>query len=228
MRQVSLAQLLGLGIILKIIITIRQAESALVGLGDHVRRVLEVLIRTEREQGSAAVERRRKLRGRGILREILLRLQTGDALQLRQQRLGAKLLNGCLVHARRVVVADLLGHGIARGAGFRRFFQNRSQLRAVFVLELAVRAPTRLVRRNRILLDPTAARVSVEIHARVNGSIHCGNIEHRCGRRVLGTGWQNVPKYRQQQSGDFPVHRFFGARSCSLRLSLRSKLIQRQ
>ena len=188
MREVSFAQFFGFGVVFQIVITIRQAESALIGFGDHLGRVLEVLIRAEGEQGSAALERRRELCGGGIFRKILLRLQTRDAFHLRQERLDSELLNGWLVHAGGVIIASFLGDAIARDVRFRSIFQNRPQLGAILVLELAVRAPTRLVWRNGILLDPPAAGVGVEVHARIDGAIHGGNIQNRFGGGVLGEG----------------------------------------
>ena len=210
-RQVCLAQLFGFGVVLQVVIAIRQAEAALIGFGDHLRRVLVVLIRAEREQRSPTLERRWKLRSRDIFRQILLRLQTRDALQFRQQRLGAQLLDGRLIHTRRVEIADLLCdivcRCVPRAACFRRFFQNRPQLRAIFVLELAGRTPTRLIRRNRIFFDPPAAGVRVEVHARINGSIDGRQIQHRLGRGVLRTDRHSGRKRGQNQNSDFPVHK---------------------
>src|ERR1019366_842433 len=96
-------------------------------------RVLEVLIGAEGEERSSAVERRRKLCGGGIFREILLRPQGGDAIQLRQQRLGSELLYGWFVPPPRLIISDFLGDGIAHAGRVRGMFENGSQLRAIFV-----------------------------------------------------------------------------------------------
>jgi hypothetical protein len=83
-----------------------------------------------------------------------------------------------LVEARGVVVADL-----AAALGFRAlarsgFLEDRRQHRADVLVELAEAPPGRLVRRDRVGLQPRAARVLVEIDARLDASIDRRRVEH--------------------------------------------------
>ena len=63
-----------------------------------------------------------------------------DAIQIRLQRRGAQLVDGRLVHAGGVEIADLLLHGRALGIVNRRFFQNAAQDGAVVLVQLTERS----------------------------------------------------------------------------------------
>jgi pimeloyl-ACP methyl ester carboxylesterase len=59
----------------------------------------------------------------------------------------------------------------------RRLLEDAPQEKLVLVRQLAVDVPARLVRRDRVVLDPSAAGVLVEIGARIDGTIHRGGVE---------------------------------------------------
>src|SRR5689334_1334075 len=97
--------------------------------------------------------------------EIGLAVDRGDALELGRKGLQSLLVNRRLVHARSVIIADLAAglrlDALARG----RLFENRGEDRGDVLVESAVTPPARLVRRDRVGLEPRAAGVSVEIGA---------------------------------------------------------------
>src|SRR5204862_8116361 len=90
----------------------------------------------------------------------------------RLERRGPELLDARLVHARLEVIADLLLHGIAIRLRLAGFLQDAPEEARVLVAELSVHAPRRLVRRDWIVLDPSAADVLIEDVARVRRAIH--------------------------------------------------------
>jgi hypothetical protein len=99
-------------------------------------------------------------------------LEPGDGIQVGLNSGEAALLYGRLVHTCGIKVTDLLSHGIPTLFGRSRFFQNAPQEIQVVLVELAVDIPSGLIEWDGILLLPSAARVVIEIHAGINGSVH--------------------------------------------------------
>src|SRR5579863_8419699 len=100
--------------------------------------------------------------------EVVNRSDAVDRGQWRFQRGGVGAIDGWFVDARREVVADtFLVRGPARG-GSRVLFEYSPEEAAIVLLELRVDRPRRLVGRKRVAPDPTAARVCVEVHARIH------------------------------------------------------------
>src|SRR4029077_11327024 len=86
-----------------------------------------------------------------------------DAIHFWFERLGAELLDGLLVHAGTVEVADLLIYGAAFGVVHRGFFKNVAQNSSVALRQFAAAVPSRLVGWNRIVGHPQSAGVLVEV-----------------------------------------------------------------
>ena len=127
--DVTLANFLRLGIVLGVVVAIGQAEPVLRQPHDHGIGVVGILF------GAAAEDR-------GVAGKMQPRQQRsqlgnlGDTLDLDQlgpDGLGAALLHHGLVHAGSVVVANLLGNGIAI-LGRGSLLQNRAQIfQVIFV-----------------------------------------------------------------------------------------------
>jgi len=77
------------------------------------------------------------------------------------------------------------------------------QLRAVLILKLAGRTPTRLIRGMGFFLKSIRRRVGVEIDARVDVLSMAETSEYRLGGTVLGKNKAKRPKGRHDESGDF-------------------------
>src|SRR5271167_1988448 len=63
--------------------------------------------------------------------------------------------------------------------GRRGLFEDAAQIHQIVLVQLAVNAPRDLVGRNGVLLLPAAAGVRVEIDARIDGTVHGGDVETR-------------------------------------------------
>src|SRR5713101_299856 len=226
--HVCLAQLLRLGIFFHVVVAVGEAESALIGFGDLLRGILEVLSGSEGEQRTAAKDRGRELAGGEVLRDGLLRLELRDTFQFGSERRGSELVNGSFIHAGRVIVADLLRYRVLGSVGPCSFFEDGAQLREIFVLQLTVGAPVRLVGWDRVVLHPAAAGVCVEINAGINGFIHGGKIEHGLGgwRSILRREWKKESKGQgsYQERDVFQKHAYLKRNRRSQTLTSRPKI----
>ena len=162
-------------------IAVGQTQAALVQLCDDVRRVFVILVRVEIEQHLVFDHGGRQ----GC--DLLLRLEAIDPVQLLVQGRESGPIDGCLIHAGGIVVANLprRGRPVRRWNG--RAFQDVAEHRPVLILQLGVHAPARLIRRNGIVLEPGAARVGVEVGAGIDPRVHGADIEGglMLGRRAL-------------------------------------------
>src|ERR1039457_1723711 len=89
-----------------------------------------------------------------------------------------------------------------------RIFENAAQQDSVLVLQLGVHAPRALVRRDRVLLLPSATGVGVEIDTGINTLIHGSDVEpgsvwdrryRAAGRRLLSETGQCGKKTEQER-----------------------------
>ena len=100
------------------------------------------------------------------------------SLQVRLQRLNARRLDGRLVHATRIKIANLLPVRARRAALVRRsFVQDPAQHILVVFTKFIERAPRRISRGNRMALHPAAVGKLKEIIARRNRTIQIRQIE---------------------------------------------------
>ncbi len=171
-------------VVVQIVVAVGQAEAGLVDLRDGFGRVPGVLHGAQAEEhraqhqvvAMAVADDGRNVGDRGDVR---------DGRKLRSERSDPAPVEIGLGHAGSVVVADLLLVGRAGFAAAAQAFEQGPKQRAVFVLHLSVSRPAGLIRRYRVVPDPSAARELVEIHARVGRAIHRRWIE-RGGIRQLG------------------------------------------
>ena len=172
----------GLGVVLEVIIAVGQAQAALVGLGDHRAGVFEILPGAEFKERRNAVA----VQVRNLFGKLRLVLQVADAVELRLERRQPFGVDGLLVHAGEVIIADLLRHGVAMGIGLGGLVENLAEDLAVALLQFGEAAPPGLVGRNGIGFDPSAAGVLVKVHARVRRFIQGLNVEGNGLGRGLG------------------------------------------
>ena len=101
-----------------------------------------------------------------------------DARELRLERLHPVLLDPGLVHPDAVQLPDLRLHRPGRRAPVRRcVIEDLVEDLEVLLLQLAPGTPARAVRGNRVVREPRAAGVLVEVLARVDFWIHLGRID---------------------------------------------------
>src|ERR1035441_3179941 len=110
------------------------------------------------------------------------------------------LFRASLVHAGVVIVADLLVVGRTAGIVGRGLVQNVAQDQLIAFVQLVEPAPFRLVRRNRIVLDPVAAGVLVEIVAGIGGLVHRVQIEAGDVLNLLSGGTGLALRLRRDSS----------------------------
>src|ERR1700730_563691 len=113
------------------------------------------------------------------LSKVARRLQRGYFIESRLQGRGAGFFHRRLVHASVEEIADLGFHQTATGSRFGSLFENAPQEALVIFREFAINIPTSLVRRDRILLDPSPASVTEKIGTRIGRAIHRGDVQAR-------------------------------------------------
>ena len=166
MRDVLLPQLLRLRIVSEVVVALGQTHAAPVGNRHLERSVFEVRFRSEAEKDVDA----NRMELRDDRRELAGRRHGADFLQQRIERRDPFRVDRLLVHARRVVVADLLRLGIAsaRGGGA---LQNGFERLVVAILQLVEPPPARTIGGNRVVRDPAAAGELEEVGARIGAPI---------------------------------------------------------
>ena len=100
-----------------------------------------------------------------------------DAVQLALEGRDALLVDGRGVHATGEVVADLLVERAAAGLHHGGAFEEAELHLLVVVLQFAETSPAGAVGGQRVLGDPVAAGVLVEIDARIDGLVHGGGVD---------------------------------------------------
>ncbi len=111
MRDILFARLHRFGILAEIIIPLGESQTALIGLADHHVGILEILAGAEIEKDIHSHLLQASYLGRKIHRTRDVR----DAIEFGLEGRQTFGLDGFLVHARRIVIADFLRIGIAAG-----------------------------------------------------------------------------------------------------------------
>ena len=188
---IAIARLARLGVVLEVVVAVRQTEPALVDDGDDRGGVLRVLLGAETEQqtGPGVLPSQPQVDALGMqagdLRDQgLLRLDGGDPLQLGLQRVETPRLDSRLVHAGGVKVTDHPLHPATPGVRRRRFLENLPQDREVALLQLAAAPPGPPVGRDRVALHPRAAGVLVEIDAGIDAGVERRLVDAAPGNRL--------------------------------------------
>ena len=112
-------------------------------------------------------------------------LDSAHGVQFGLKRLQPFFVDCGNIHARGVIVADLLGIRIAVG-GSRSFLENLPQNRPVSLIEFAEPAPGSFVGRYRIVFQPGSAGVLIEVVARIGLLIDSREIEAGRGFQIAG------------------------------------------
>ena len=171
--QVALANLLGFGVFLGVVVAVGKSEAALLDADNHRHRSCR----------GPASGRCRKACHR--LRDAAWRPAAPCRWMLFSAAISSR--SGCiglapsfstwrLVHAGGVVVADLLGHGVA--VLWPRPTAPEWRAEKPDCLRTACRKrSTRSGRRDGIVLHPSAAGVGVEVDAGIDGAVHVGQVE---------------------------------------------------
>lgn len=117
--HVAIADLFRFRVVFRVVVTIRQAEAALVDIRNLLLGVVRVLCRAgpEHQFGAGVFQ----LQARDNLRQIACGLDGGDQVQLWLDRRNPPPVHRRFIHARPVVVADLLVHRVAILRGCRLF-----------------------------------------------------------------------------------------------------------
>ena len=172
-----------LGIILEVIVLVRQAQTALADVDGIDGVILQVLLHTGADRHIDAVARR-VAEGAG---EIGLRIDRGDLREIGLERRGAGLFDRGRVHEARIGVADLGGDGIATGVGGGVF----DHLAGTLVGQVAQdreAAPARPVGRDLGAGHPGAVDVIVEVVARRDALVHRGQVDAEAAELRLAGG----------------------------------------
>src|SRR5439155_18588541 len=162
-------------LIAQVVVAIGQTEAAAADRSDDHLRILHVVLPRDAEQWAIALVVQAGQLGQKR-RAIADRL---DAIQLILDRRHARRLDGWLVHAGSVEVADFLLRASARrGRRYSSvFFQDRVQRLAVALGQLLEAAKARVLRRQRMRLPPLADGEAIEVIAGVHRRVHAGEIE---------------------------------------------------
>src|SRR5689334_22286484 len=112
--------------------------------------------------------------------QVTQRLERGYALEIFVKWLRTRSSNRAFIHAGRVIFANLSLDSGALRIWPGRFFKNLPQNQPILLLQLRIDVPTRLIRRNGIVLDPSSAYVLEEVRARVSRPINRPQVEAGC------------------------------------------------
>ncbi len=124
--------------------------------------------------------------------EVFVRLNFSNRFEIRFQGLRSLGLDGSLVHAGAVVVANFLLNRSALRTGCGRLLQNVLENIFAALAEFIEASPTRSIRGDRILFLPASACVGVEVVAWLNGWIQHVRVEaHALFSGYTGFGWSN-------------------------------------
>ena len=176
-RLILLARVGELGVVLQIIIAIRQAEPALPDVDDIGVGILAVLPDAHAEDAADAVA----CQLGHLDRKRRLVLRTGDLCEPRLDRRDAFRVGGPLVHEARVEIADL----VARR--FRRLIEDRAGLVVRHILQHVEHAPRRAVGGDLRALLPGSAQRRMRNRRRV---LPCGPCPQRRSRTCRSWVWR--------------------------------------
>ena len=183
-RHVFRPKLLRFLVGFRVVVAVGKTQAALERRRDDLARVLPVLLRAELEEGvdSPLLQARDLLLKRGPVGN------RGDPVELFLERRDPGRFDRGLVHAARVEIRELSLLG-TRGSrlSHRQLLQGLVQDLAVPLVQFVERAPARVVGGDRVLLEPPAVGVPVEVAARGRVRVHVSRIQSsRCrGARAL-------------------------------------------
>ena len=177
MVRVLLAQRLRLRVVLQVVVPIRQTESALIDAGDGLRGVPGVLFSREAEQDGAS-DQHGAVAVAHDPGKVAERSHVADRGQLRRDRRCARARRAPARPCRRGSSRrSSAGWACGRPPPAPICSSRTRSSDAVVVLHLPVRRPGRLVRRDGVVLHPSAACKLIEVHARVRRPVHRGRVE---------------------------------------------------
>ena len=186
----ALADLDGLGVGLQVVLAVGQREAALAERGDGAVGILGVRGRAEQEQRADA----QTVQVGDLGHHVRLIAHRLDAVQLGLDGRDALLVDGRGVHATGEVVADLLVDRAAAGLHHGGALQDVELHLFVAVLQFGETSPAGAVGGERVLGDPVAAGVLVEVDARIDGLVHGGGVDARLApwraRAAEGKRWR--------------------------------------
>src|ERR1700737_3554193 len=181
MVDVLLARLNGLGIVLEIVVAIRQAEPSLIDRGNDLRRVVQVRGGAKGEQrphsAAAPAAAGGPVQTGDFVDQLRLRIYLRNSIQLRLDRRESFGLNARFIHTGSVVIAVLLLEGAAFGVGVGGLLQNLMEDLAVSLCQLVEATPAGLIRGDGVVLHPISAGELIEVDAGLGGSIQGGDVE---------------------------------------------------
>ena len=160
-------------VVLDVVIAVRQCQAALAGIYDDLVAVLGVRPAVKPKQARDA----EIMQIRDLRLKVCRRFYRGDTLKIGLDRLGAGLFDGCLVHARRVIIADKPDGAAALCFLFSGLFENVVEHVAIALGEDTKTAPSRLRRRDLGVLDPRAVGKLKKIVTGVGRAVHPARIE---------------------------------------------------
>jgi hypothetical protein len=193
-RRELTADLFGARIGFEVVVAIRKAQPSLIDVGNRLRGVAQVGLRVEPEERVYA--NRVKIRDEN--RQFIGIDERIDGRQVVGERHESLVLDRRVVHARGVVVGGPLAIRWTRVG--RRRFEDTPQDQEVALLDLREAADRTAIRRNRVLRDPAAARVLVEVGAGFGRLVERVQL-HGAWRR----GWPRalrVGEHDRQRNGD--------------------------
>ena len=180
----------GIRVLAQVVLAVAQAQSSLIGVGDAARRVLEVVAGAEVEQNrNAARVQFGERRG-----DIACLANLVDARQQRFERRNAGRFHGAFVHAAGVERAEQAFHPVAAGGGL---LQQAALLQQALQPDFLERAPACETGGYRVVAQPAAVGVLVEV-----GAGRCGGVEAAGVQRDIGRcAWNHRTTEDQGQRG---------------------------
>jgi hypothetical protein len=187
-RDVLLAGFDALFVGAEVVVLFRQAEAALVDVGDLAGCVFEVL------HGAVVEEdvRQTAIEVSDESGQVLFRAEGGDAIELGLDGGQATLVDGVGVQAAGVVVADLLLVGAGSGVGGRGFFDDFVQSLGIELEEIRELIELRQIGGNGVQFGVVAAGVLIEVDTRVGGLYPW--------RRGRSREWACIAERRQRET----------------------------
>ena len=180
MLNVFFAGRLRLGVVVRVVIAIGQSQSTLHHLRDNLGRVFEVLAGAKAKDGRNAV----RVQAGYFIFQAQQVGDLSDPLEFGLQWSDAFGLDLLLVHARAVKIRDLLfvavGELLFRDQAVKDSVQD---IRVLFFKQLET-PPTRIGRRDLVLIHPSAIGKTIEILTGAGAAIDTGKIETR-QRRIF-------------------------------------------
>src|SRR5262249_22866087 len=144
------------------------ADSALIDVSDHHRRIVEVGTGAEVEYRTGASK---QLDVGHALDKLIAILDCCRAVKLGLKRLNALRVDGFFVHARVVEITNLPLNGAALRIFRGLLLQYVPQDLLIAYVDLREAVPCRLVGRNRTILPPSPTSELIEVDARVNAAV---------------------------------------------------------